>query len=383
MRTIKQLVIPQNSSVQFPDSTILNETDLVDGTPVVEEIYGDVLTNIYNLLRKVGVVATGTQDNNSSQYQIVEALTKLPNVLNDIEQVLTLNGSVWSIPLNIDFLPNKYVFIARASDNYVVGATYSFKGSTATSYGFTSSGFKLNDELLVVVDYSGVRAYSLSSSSSSPDVFPSLGNILSFNDTSKIWYQDGGNLLSDVPSLDALEFIVRVNISDGTALINDIFVLNGKVLCFCLIPATNNYFFRQFDLANLTVSAPVVVSGISFGTASDFSPYCFVEKGAVYVSNGANNNSNNYSISKLTYNSVASTLAFVSTANMDVSFDKTTNTAIKGGFIYTMVTGVLNRYSLSTGLKTFLGTFPFVTGQLVGFNGFVYYNSGDVAKKWF
>jgi len=55
MRTIKNLAVPQNSDPKFPFSTIQNETDVLDGTPVVEEIYGDVLTNLYKLLQVVAV----------------------------------------------------------------------------------------------------------------------------------------------------------------------------------------------------------------------------------------------------------------------------------------------------------------------------------------
>ena len=70
MRVIKNLTVPQNTDSKFPFSTIQNETDLVDGTPVVEEIYGDVLTNLYKLLQATGVTPTGTQDNDETQYQI-------------------------------------------------------------------------------------------------------------------------------------------------------------------------------------------------------------------------------------------------------------------------------------------------------------------------
>ena len=72
MRAIKQLAIPQNTDlVKFPNGTILNETDTEQGTPVIEEIYGDVLTNIYkeNLCGVYGINFLEEKDYIKYNYQ--------------------------------------------------------------------------------------------------------------------------------------------------------------------------------------------------------------------------------------------------------------------------------------------------------------------------
>jgi hypothetical protein len=383
MRTIKNLSVPQNSEAKFPFSTIQNETDILDGTPVVEEIYGDVLTNIYKVLQSTGIVPTGTQDNDITQYQFLEALKKLPNVLNDIEQVLSLTGTVWSVPLNLDFLPNKYVFIARAGDNYTNGITYTFKGTSSTTYTFTGSNFRSGDEVLIVIDSSNVRGYSLTQlAQSATEVFTVMGLPVAYNDSNKIWYQEGGKLLSDVPSVNDLESIIRVDVSNGTVLLNEMIVINGNVVCFCLIPATNNYFFRYFSLSNLTASFPITAS-VAFGTSADYAPYIYADAGFIYVSNNHNNSVNNYNISKFAYNPSLATLTFVSSVNLDATFVKTTNAVIKSGLLYTIISGVLNSFNLTTGVKTLLGNYSGIAGQLFKFNGQVYYGSGECTKKWF
>ena len=382
MRTIKDLAIPQNSDAKFPFGTIRNETDTEDGTPVVEEVYGDILTNIYKLLQTVGITPTATQDSDTSQYQILEALKLLPNSLNDIEQVLGLSVTTWSVPFNLDFLPNKYFFVARASENYVAGTTYTFKGTTDTEYGFSSSGFKSGDEVLVIIDSSGVRAYSLSFlSDTATEVFSVMGTPLAFNDTNKIWYQEMGQLMSDVPSVDSLESIIRVDLSDGTVLLNDILVMNGYVLCFCLIPATNTYFFRQFILSDLSVSAPVTLVGTTFDDADDFQPYVYAQQGVVYVTNSMNTTADDNEVSKLNF--TAGNLTFVSTTTLDTGFVKTSNAVIKSGLLYTMILGVLESYNLTSGAKVSLGNYSGVAGQLINFNSQVYFYSGEVCKRWF
>lgn len=384
MKTIEQLSVPKQVDADFPFGAIINETDTQDGTPVVREIYNDTLVNDYKLLEEVGITPTGAEDNETSGYQILEALKRLPNVLNDIEQVLSLTTTVWSVPFNLDFLPNKYVFVARASEDYVAGTSYTFKGSTATEYSFFSQGFKATDELLVVIDQSTVRAYSLSVlGAAAEEVFSVMGIPVAFNDTAKMWYQDNGTLMSDVPSVDYLESIIRVDVSDGTVLLNDILVMNGYVLCFCIIPGSNTYFFRQFNLTDLSVSQAVSLSGASFSSASDFSPYVYAKQGLIWISNDMNSSADDFGLSKFTYNPGGAVLTLSSTIDLDVSFVKTTNAVIKGDLLYTMVSGALESYSLLSGAKISLGTYSGVAGQLFGFNGEVYFSSGEVAKKWF
>jgi hypothetical protein len=384
MKTIQQLAIPKEVSADFPFGAIVNETETTEGTPVVREIYNDILVNCYKLLELSGITPNGGEDNESNGYQIVEALRKIPNLLNDTEQILSLDISDWSVPFALELLPNKYFFVARASEDYVAGSTYTFSGTGTASYGFTSLGFKSGDELMVIIDTGGVRAYSLSAfGESATEVFTVLGTPVAFNDTNKMWYQEAGILMSDVPSVDHLEYTIRVELSNGTILLNDILILNGYVLCFCLIPSTNTYFFRQFPLTDFSVSTAVVISGASFSNVSDFMPYVYAQSGIIYVTNGMNSTANDYTVAKLNYNGVGSTLTFVSTTNIDNAFAKTTNAVIKSGLLYTMISGVFNSFNLTSGAKISLGNYSGVVGQIFGFNGQVYFSSGEVAKKWF
>ena len=384
MKTIKQIgSISKEVSTEHPNGAILNETDTVDGTPVVREIYNDHLVNNYKLLEEVGLIANGLEDNETNGYQLMAALKLLPNNLNDIERVLSLTTTVWGVNMNLDYLPNKYFFVARASEDYVAGITYSFVGTTDTEYPFTSTGFKASDELLVIIDQSEVRAYSLSSNSATlSEVFSVMGTPIAFNDTNKMWYQENGKLMSDIPSVDNLESIIRIEVSDGTVILNDVFVLNGYVLCFCYIPSITTYFFRQFAIDDLTVSAAVDISGNTFSKTSDLVPYVYASNGFIYVTNDFNDQSDEF-VSKASYDPITATLTYISTVELDSSFIKTSNAVIKSGLLYTMISGVLESYNLTSGVKTSLGNYPSIAGQLFGFNGNVYFCSGEVCKKWF
>lgn len=382
MRTIKGSGFPQDNSAEFPFSTIKNETGAEAGTPVVREVYGDVLTNIYKLLQLVGEVPTETEDSDISQYQILDALKKLPNSLNDIERVLTLNTTVWGLPFDTSLLPNKYFAIARAEADYNKSLVYTFEGSNAVSLPFSSTGFKSGDELVVVIDAAGVRAYSISVLSGIDEVFSVMGQPLSYNDSEKMYYAQDGALMSDVPSIDYLENIIRVDVSDGTVLVNDIILTNGYLLCFCIHPNTNGYFFRQFNLSNLSVSLPVSLVGVTFGNSGDYSPYFYAENGFIYLTNGMNDSVNDFLINKLAYSTTGATLTFASATNLDATFVKTTNGVIKSGYLYTLIEGVFNKFSLTTGVKTNVGNFRGNIGNLFNFKGNIYFSSGEVCKLW-
>ena len=381
MKTLAQQTFVKEVSAAHPFGAIINETDTNDGTPVVREVYNDHLVNHYKLLEKVGMTANGQEDSETNGYQIIEALEKLPNKLNDIEQILTKTGSVWSINLPIELLPNKYFFFAKATDLYQPGASYTFKGTGPTVYPFSSNGFKASDELLLILDTTGVKAYSLSVLDAvSEEIITPMGLPLAFNDSDKMYYQTDGNLISDTPSVNYLEQIIRVNVSNGTVILNDIFVMNGYALCFCLIPASNTYFFRQFALSDLSVS--VAVTGITFGNTTNHSPYVYAKQGVVYVTNGANGTANDYAVNKYNYTGSTASMASVSSVNLDVSFVKTSNAVVVGDNLFTLVSGIFTKFSLNTGIKTDLGNYGGISGNIFGFNGKTYFGSGEVAKRW-
>jgi hypothetical protein len=48
-----------------------------------------------------------------------------------------------------------------------------------------------------------------------------------------------------------------------------------------------------------------------------------------------------------------------------------------------MISGLLESYNLSSGAKVSLGIYSGVAGQIFGFNNQVYFNAGEVCKKWF
>jgi hypothetical protein len=75
MRTLNQLEIVQDTNEKYPfGSTVKNETETTEGTPIVSEYIADIIQNLYKLVSLAEITPTGTEDSDITQYQIVEAL---------------------------------------------------------------------------------------------------------------------------------------------------------------------------------------------------------------------------------------------------------------------------------------------------------------------
>lgn len=384
MKVLGDLIVPKDNNAKYPfGSAIKNETETEQGTPVVRELYNDQLMNFYKILELVGITPTGTEDNNDTQYQLIEALKKLPNSLNDTEQVLTLTGTVWSIPFNLAYLPNKYFLIARASDNYSDTVTTTFKGSGVLELPFTSvGGFSSGDELLIIIDTTQVRAYSLSKLIETPNEIFTSGTPLAFSDLNTLYYKEDGYLITDLPSSTDIQNAIRVFASNATINLNDVFIHNELLVCFCFNTSNNAYYLYDIDINNFSnITANAIFPN---DADTDFNAYAYLDaSGNLFLTNLGNGNDgfNDYEINKYTRNG-SGIFQFVSTVSLDVSFEKTTNAVIKSNYLFTFVGGYLNKFNLSTGVKTEVMYIPSVNGQLFHLGGQVYFTTGEVAKKW-
>lgn len=379
MKVLGNLTVDKDSSVNYPfGANIQNETDTVNGTPVVREIYGDVLMNLYRILELTNVTPNDIEDDKTTQFQLVEALKKLPNSLNDIEQVLTLSGTVWSVPFDLSILPNKYFFIARASDNYISGTT--FKGTGATEYSFTSTGFNASDEILVIIDSSNVRAYSLSKLSETPDFLPTIiSTPLRFNSTNELYYLDSGKLYKNLQVWD-LQNSIRTLQSDGTLILQNAFLMQGHIVCVVKNPSTVNYEFYAFDLQDLN-TAIELSTNITQTPSIDFLPEFYADNTYLYCTNDCNNNPNDYAFNMLILDIDNLSINYFSDFTIDVSFAKTKTGAIANNKLYIFKAKYFDSYDLSTLAKTTIGYFPAIDGWLFSLNGSLYLNQTNIAHK--
>jgi len=384
MKVIGDLSIEKDANSKYPfGANIKNETDTENGTPVIREIYGDVLMNLYKVMQLAGITPNNVEDNADTQFQLVEGFKKFSNEINDVNHVLTLTGTAWSLPLNLSILPNKFVCFAQVSDDYVSTETYTFKGNGVLELPFTSQGFNASEQVLIIIDTDGVKAFSLEKLQEVADtIYTPLGSPIAFNNTDKMYYKENAYLITDLPSSDEIQQLLRVFKTSGTLILNEVFLYNDKLLCIGFIPEDYSYYLLEIDVNNYSNIEERYV--FTNDDNVDYESYFYLDTNEkLYVTNKGNANSgtNDYDISKYERN-ISGNFVFVSNTAIDTDFEKTTNAVIHNGFIYTFVSGYLRKYNLTTGIKTDVLYLPSVNGQLFRFNGEVYFTTGEVAKKW-
>lgn len=389
MRTVKHLpsgIAKETNLTLFPDSTIVNDTDNKDGTPVVREIYSDIITNIYKILRITKEVANGNEDNEADGYQLVNALKKFTNELNDVEQQLNLNGTQFSINIDLSILPNKFVCFAKSVEDYVATTTYTFKGSNIDVLPFSAPvPFKSGDVVLLVIDTAGVRAYSIvpaATVTTPTEIYTPLGLPVAFNNSDKIWYQEEGILLSDQPETHDLQSAIRFSASDGTLLVYEMLIVSNYVYCLVFAPNVLEYNFYRFSLTDLSVPTLVNMSGGSFPPGVDLRPNIYTDGEALFITNQTGNSVDDYIISKYIFNHNTGTLSASGSVNLDSTFQKSTNCVVKNNLLFELINGQLNKYDLGTGVKTLISVFTGNIGLIVNYKGNIFYTNGEVGKLW-
>ena len=378
MRTIKQLPIPQDGNdTLFPDGQIRNETDIIAGTPVVREIYGDVLTNIYAIMRDAGIVPNGTEDSSTSGYQFLQALKQFANEINDVNQVITVSGTNITVGFDVALLPNKYIFTGVLSDDISAGTPYLINGVLTLT---PTSNISASSQVFMILDTSGAKIYALNAGDSgSSDVHIPFEYPFGYNDTDEPYYLINGRTLTDFPRDYNTESLIRTAISTSTINVLDGIFIKGNALYLCIDTSTNEYsVFRGLS--------SVFKIGINSEFADDKGVNLMADGDYLYFTNsdatGLNSVDNDYSIAKYEYNETAQTLTFVSDFVLDSNFEKTTNYFIVGDGIFTFIEGNLYRYPMDGSPRVFAGFFNSVNGIVFKLNNNVYFSSGEFAKKW-
>lgn len=389
MRTINNLPqgTPKNpDSVNFPDGGILNETEANQGTPVVEEIIGDLLTNIYKLQRLTKVIPNGNQDNEANGFQLIEALKRLTNNLNDKEQVLSLNGTQFSVALNLTLLPEGYFIIAKSSENYNTDINYTFRGNGQgvenVSYNFASAGFKSGDEVLLIIKQGGVVAYNLSSiidANAFNELYTSSVPF-SYNDSKKLWYQIGQEVYNDDPNI--FDLIPAIStLYNSSCFVKDCWIHLGNLFCLVFLPDSITYKICKFDTTNLNIAEDITVNAEAvFAIGTDFEPYIYTDGNRVFISNACGSISDDFTLSRFEFNNSLTELNLIQKKDLEASFIKNNNYIIVDEYLYMLVNNASVRFSLDVSLKDEGKQFQSLIGALFSLNKRAYNYTGLTSK---
>jgi hypothetical protein len=390
MRVLKNLGIVHNQDYSlFPDGGIQNETTTKEGTPVIEEVYGDLLMNVYKYLRDRKIVVNDTQDNETNGYQLIQALKRNVNELNDVERTLQrVFIDTWSLGINFDLLPSKYFIFARASEDLVAAENVIYGTDSGDTIPFSSpTGFKASDEVLIILDKdNGARAYSLSGiNGASVSVLENImGTPLAFYKGSsnlRFYYDSGVIYNENFQSYNVLQALKTLLVKEEVE-IYEVFLIDEKFVIVSFEYDLNRYqvFYSEQDTPdNLTV---FTLEGFSFENEDDldYEMHTFYGEGKIYFSNGANTESNNNKFVACQINFTEEKIEFVSSSEIDEEYQKTTNSFVNQKGIYTLINGKLEYCNWSGTQYYEIGDFPIVNAVLFNENDSPYITTGEVKK---
>jgi len=392
MRTLKQIGVPHDeNTAKFPQGTIQNETDTQDGTPVVREVYGDILTNIYKILERTGLAPTGSEDAEDTQYQIVQALDLWANNANDILQLLTVtSGNVWQVNLPFEILPDKYVFIAMAGDDFSEPTTVALGQATIQGLAvspvydyFPDSDYKAGDFVLVIVNRSGVVAVNLSSgvSGDGNSLFVGMGSPLSYGENSDTQYETDGILVSNKPSSIDIQAAIGLFATEPDALILDMIHTSNKIICYVRLPIANEV--RLYEYNDVGTVSLIIISGFTRTELSAVNePYMYCDGLKFYFTNNFGEVATNEHIAEFLYDIDTKTMTFVSENTLSNNFSKTTNVVIKDGFLYTFISSGLRKYNLLNTDELLLYVIPNLEGQIFKQKGKIMFSREESSVEW-
>lgn len=392
MKTIKGQPIAQDGNdALFPDGQIRDKTLTQAGTPVVRGVYGDVLTNIYAILRDAGIEPNQQEDSETNGYQLLDALKVFVNDLNDIQQLLTVSDDEINTTFNFDNLPDNYIFFGKVTESLVFGDDYTLKsGDEGTaSYPVTIvADIDASSIVMVVLNESGTNLFNLTSlfAQASEEVINTpFGTPLGFNELKKVLYLSSGYILSDLPESFAVQNSIRVYASDGNINVIDAIVHKKKLICLTYNDMTFEYkifCFNASDMNTVVGEVPFQVSNVT-----NNQPYMYCDGEYVYFTNStsdANDSPNDFDIAKFYFSDIPLSLSYAGSFSIENTFEKTTNVFFDKSLncLYTFVSGQLAKYNIATSTKTDIGVFNTIDGAVFKLNNNTYYTNGGVATKW-
>jgi len=210
--------------IDYPNGRIKDSTGAGDGTPVNEQIYGDIHEVFAKLMRLSGIPFSGLPDNELNGYQYVDAMRFLASK-NDFITPLTSTAGVLVVSTKLGLVTENEHIICKSNVDFT--AETQIKGSDGYTSNLTMIGsFKANEYIRLIKTASGVTLIRLSDSNNIDLV---VSELLFLKKASQAQENAGAiDTVATTPLSNLVAFIKRVNGTDSgtylaTTLVNGIY----------------------------------------------------------------------------------------------------------------------------------------------------------------
>lgn len=256
--------IDNSNLVDYPNGRIKDSTGAGDGTPVNEQIYGDIHEAFAKLMRLAGIPFSGLPDNELNSYQYIDAMRFLASK-NDFITPLTSTAGVLVVSTKLGLVTENEHVICKSNVDFT--AETNIKGSAGSTYPLTVVGsFKTNEYIRLIKTVSGVTLIRLSDSNNIDLVVSELLFLKKANQTE----ENAGAIdtVATTPLTNLVAFIKRVNGTDSatylaTALQNGLLSKEDKAILDGLgaSPVRNIGTASGIDVNGGAISTSYAVSG--------------------------------------------------------------------------------------------------------------------------
>lgn len=147
-RLLNNQNIDNSDPSNYPDGRIKNDTGTGDGTPINENVYGDLHQTVSKITRLYGITPNALPDNETNGFQILDGIRGLASK-NDFVLDLTVSDGVLQVPIKLDYmLPNEQVI---CKSNFAIGMQTQIKGITPVLFNISKVGDFLANEYVRLI----------------------------------------------------------------------------------------------------------------------------------------------------------------------------------------------------------------------------------------
>jgi hypothetical protein len=148
----------------YPDARIKDNTGALDGTPVNERVYGDVIQFFLKLKRLAGITANDLPDNETNGFQTIQSLKEFATKNNYIQNISSVSG-VLNVSAKIGLMQNDEFLVCKSSID--LGAETQIKGTDGVINTITTIGtFKTNEYVRLIKTASTIFLVRISDAAS-------------------------------------------------------------------------------------------------------------------------------------------------------------------------------------------------------------------------
>lgn len=259
----------------YPDARIKDNTGSLDGTPVNERVYGDVIQFFLKLKRLAGITANDLPDNETNGFQTIQSLKEFATKNNYIQNISSVSG-VLNVSAKIGLMQNDEFLVCKSSID--LGAETQIKGTDGVINTITTIGtFKTNEYVRLIKTASTIFLVRISDAASL-DLM--VSELLYLKKASQSEENAGtSDLVATTPLTNKTVFSRRVNGVDSptylaTALINGLYPKEHWSIVNGLIGIRNKGSFEGLSISintgSLAVNGDFTSAVATVGTYESF-----------------------------------------------------------------------------------------------------------------